>query len=126
MGAIYVNVIIRNPADTKREWQGEFLVDTGATDCVVPKRQLEEIGLAPKDQRTYELAEGSEYRVDITTADIEIMGVLVGATVAMADEDIEPLLGVTILESAGIVLDPRNETLSRLPAVRLKRLARTW
>ena len=38
----------------------------------------------------------------------------------MADEDTEPLLGVTALESAGIEVDPRNETLKRLPAIRLK------
>ena len=125
MGAIYVNVIIRNPADTKREWQGEFLVDTGATDCVVSKRQLEEIGLVPKDQRTYVLADGSEYHADVTVAEVELMGGIVGATVIMADADVEPLLGVTALESAGIEIDPRNETLRRLPAVRLKRLART-
>jgi hypothetical protein len=33
---------------------------------------------------------------------------------------VEPVLGVTALESVGIVLDPATRTLKRLPAVPLK------
>ena len=124
MGAIYVNAVIRNPADSEREWKGLFLVDTGATDCLVSKECLETIGLVPKTQRTYVLADGSEYLADVTVAEVEFMGEIVGATVIMADADTEPLLGVTALESVGIEVDPRNETLRRLPAVRLKGLMR--
>jgi clan AA aspartic protease len=122
LGAIYVTVAIRNPADLEREWEGLFLVDTGATDCMVPRKYLEAIGLMPKGRRTYVLADGSDYQADVTTADIEFMGEIVGGTIIMADEDTEPLLGVTALESAGIEVDPRNETLKRLPAIRLKGL----
>ena len=32
----------------------------------------------------------------------------------------EPLLGVTALESVGIIVDPNNKTLKRLPAIPLK------
>jgi clan AA aspartic protease len=124
LGAIYVNAVIRNPADSEREWEGLFLVDTGATDCLVPRKYLETIGLVPKTQRTYVLADGSEYQADVTVAEVEFMGEIVGATVIIADADTEPLLGVTALESAGIEVDPRNETLRRLPAVRLKGLKR--
>jgi predicted aspartyl protease len=48
--------------------------------------------------------------------------VVVARALARAD-DSEPLLGVTALESAGIEVDPSNQKLKRLPAVRLKRLA---
>lgn len=120
MGAIYVSVTIRNPADLEREWEGLFLVDTGATDCLVPKQYLEAIGLTSKGTRTYVLADGSDYHTDVTVAEVEFMDEIVGATIIMADDDTEPLLGVTALESAGIEVDPRNQTLKRLPAVRLK------
>ena len=50
------------------------------------------------------------------------MGDIVGATVIFGEEDCEPLLGVTALESAGIEVDPVNQRLKRLPAVRLKKL----
>ncbi len=121
MGATHVTVTIRNPAEPDRTWEGLFLVDTGATDCLVPKQHLEAIGLKPKGQRTYELANGSELKLDVTSADIEFMGDFVGGTIIFGDADAEPLLGVTALESVGIEVDPLNQRLKRLPAVRLKR-----
>lgn len=123
MGATYVTVRITNPAEPDRFWEDLFLVDTGATDSLVPRPHLEAIGLAPKGSRVYELADGSDLVLDVTTADIEFMGEIVGGTIIFGDAGAEPLLGVTALESVGIEVDPRNQRLKRLPAVRLKGLA---
>ena len=120
MGVTHVTAIVRNPADPDRSWEGLFLVDTGAVDCLVPRPHLEAIGLAPKGQRVYGLADGSEVRMEFTTGDIEFMGEVVGATVVFGEDDAEPLLGVTALESVGIEVDPRNQRLTRLPTTRLK------
>ena len=122
MGVTYVTVTIRNPAAPDRMWASRVQVDTGAVDCLVPRPHLESIGLAPKGQRIYGLAEGREIRMDITTGDIEFMGEIVGGTIVMGPAESEPLLGVTALESVGIEVDPRNQTLRRLPSVRLKEL----
>lgn len=121
MGATHVTVTIRNPAEPDRTWEGLFLVDTGATDCLVPRSCLEAIGLRPKGERVYELADGREIKMNITTADIEFMGEIVGGTIILGEENAEPLLGVTALDSVGIEVDPSNQRLKRLPAVRLKR-----
>lgn len=120
MGATHVTVTVRNPADPERFWEGLFLVDTGATDSMVPRNRLESIGLVPKGQRVYEMADGNELRFDITGADLEFMGDYVANTIVMGPDNAEPLLGVTALESVGIEVDPVNQTLRRLPAVRLK------
>ena len=48
MGVTHVTVVIRNPADPEKTWEGLFLVDTGAIDCLVPRPHLEAIGLKPK------------------------------------------------------------------------------
>ncbi|WP_295444097.1 clan AA aspartic protease [uncultured Thiodictyon sp.] len=122
MGATQVTVTIRNPASPERSWKGLFLVDTGATDSLVPRDCLESIGLKPKAQRIVELADGSEIKMDITTGDIEFMGEIVGGTIIIGEPGTEPILGVTALESVGIDVDPRNQTLKRLPAIRLKTL----
>ena len=123
MGATHVTVRITNPSDPGKFWESLFLVDTGATDSLVPRRHLEAIGLQPRGQRAYELADGSELVLDVTVAEIEFMGEIVGGTVIMGADDAEPLLGVTALESVGIEVDPLNQRLKRLPAVRLKGLA---
>lgn len=101
-------------------WEGLFLVDTGSVDSLVPRKFLTEIGLEPKGKRTYELADGSEVKMDITTGDLEFMGEIVGGTIIMGADDVEPILGVTALESVGIEVDPRSQRLKRLPATRLK------
>ena len=125
MGATHVTVTIRNPAAPERAWEALFLVDTGATDSLVPGPHLEAIGLKPRGRRVYELADGREITMDVTVAEIEFMGETVGGTVLFGEPDAEPLLGVTALESVGIEVDPVNQRLKRLPAVRLKRLRRS-
>ncbi|MDA1015559.1 MAG: clan AA aspartic protease [Planctomycetota bacterium] len=122
MEATHVTVTIRNPADADRSWEGLFLVDTGAMDSLVPRKHLESIGLTAKGSRTYELADGSELKLDVTAAEIEFMGDWTAGTVIFGDDDVEPILGVTALESVGIEVDPKNQRLKRLPAVRLKTL----
>ena len=120
MGATHVTVAIRNPAGPDRVWEGLFLVDTGATDCLVPRSCLKAIGLFPEGQRRYGLADGSEIRLDVTGGRIEFMGETTWGTIVFGEESAEPLLGVTALESVGIEVDPRNQTLNRLPATRLR------
>ena len=120
MGATHVTVTIRNPAEPERVWEGLFLVDTGATDCLVPRKHLEAIGLLPRTQRIYGLADGSEIRLDVTGGEIQFMGETTWGTIVFGEDDAEPLLGVTALESVGIEVDPRNQILTRLPATRLR------
>ena len=122
MGATHVTVTVKNPAEPHRTWAGEFLVDTGATDCLVPRKHLEAIGLVAEGQRVYGLADGSEISMDITVGRVEFMGSFTGVAIVMGDDDAEPLLGVTALESVGIEVDPVNQTLKRMPYVRLRGL----
>jgi len=123
MGTTHVTVTVKNPAARERVWQGEFLVDTGAIESLVPRQYLEAIGVEPIGSRTYEMADGRRLQLDIGLAELEFMDETVGSTVVFLDDDVEPLLGLTALESAGIEVDPRNQQLKRLSAVRLKALA---
>ena len=120
MGAIHVDVTIRNPGERARSWTAPFLVDTGATDSVVPRTRLEEIGLEPVERMMYELADGTRIPMDVGGAQIEFLGKRIGGTIVFGDTEAEPLLGVTALESMGVVVDPGNQRLKKLPAVRLK------
>ncbi len=119
MGITSVPATVLNPGDSAKKWEGEFIVDTGAIDCLVPKQHLEAIGLLEKGRREYVLADGKSLVMPFTTGDIEFMGEKVGVTIIMGEEEAHPLLGVTALESAGIEVDPRDQRLVRLPAVLL-------
>ena len=124
MGVTYVDVTVRNPAQRTRMWTEAFLVDTGAIDSLAPRRSLEAIRLKPTGRRKYATADGREVELDVTVGELEIMGELSGGVIVFGDEGTEPLLGVTALESAGIEVDPQNQRLRRLPAVRLRGLRR--
>ena len=122
MAALHVTAAVVNPADQDRRWEALFRIDTNTMNCHVPGNQLREIGLQPIGKQTYERADGSEIALDIAVARIEFMGEFVGATIIFGEDDTESLLGVTALESVGIEVDPLNQRLKRLPAVRLKGL----
>src|SRR4051812_41873097 len=118
MGAIHVTVAVVNPADSEQRWEALFLVDTGATDCLVPAKQLRALGIQPRGKRTYELADGTQIVLEVGAGVFEFMGEFTASTVIFGDDDVEPILGVTALESVGIEVDPKNQRLKRLPAVR--------
>jgi len=120
MGLTHMRATVRNPADAERFWTGDFLVDTGAIDSLVPRQHLEAIGVQAQGHRSYSLADGSETEMEVGVAQLEFLGDFVGSTIVFGPEDSEPLLGVTALESLGIEVDPTNQQLRRLPSVRLK------
>lgn len=122
MGITQVTVAVSNPANREKRWEALFLVDTVAVDSMVPRSALVGLGIEPEAKRSYELADGSEIKMDIAIARLEFMGEVVGATVLFGPDDAEPILGVTALESVGIEVDPQSQRLKRLPATRLKKI----
>jgi len=68
----------------------------------------------------YELADGSLQEYQFGLVEISFMGEITAGRVIFGPNDAEPLLGVTALESVGIVIDPANRTFKRLPALSLK------
>ena len=93
-------------------------VITGAMDCLVPRTRLEAIGIHPQSSRTYRLADGIEAEFDVGVAQTEFMGEILGGRVKLADTEPLLLLGLTALESAGMLVDPEAQQLRRLPYLR--------
>jgi clan AA aspartic protease len=120
MGLIHVTVTLRRIEGADASYEGDFLVDTGATDSMAPARELHRIGVEPAGRTVYELADGSVREYAFGLARIEFMGEVTAGRVLFGPDDVEPLLGVTALESVGISVDPVTRTLKRLPAIPLK------
>ncbi len=95
-------------------------METGATDSMIPARELEKIGVTPQGKMAYELADGTVKEYPYGLAQIEFMGETTAGRAIFGDPQSEPLLGVTALESVGIMVDPADMTLKRLPAIPLK------
>jgi clan AA aspartic protease len=121
MGLIHVTVCLKDPASRNgASYEADFLVDTGATDCMAPAGKLREAGVAQVGRMSYELADGTLQEYPFGLARIEFMGEVTAGRVIFGPDGCEPLLGVTALESVGILVDPACQTLKRLPAIPLK------
>lgn len=120
MGLTKVTTKLTGFGDPGRSYEEVFLVDTGATDSMVAADELERIGIVKEGKTAYELADGTVKEYPYGLARIEFMGEITAGRVIFGEPGIEPLLGVTALESVGIMVDPANKTLKRLPAVPLK------
>ena len=124
MGITKVTAKLSNFNDTKQSYEALFLVDTEATDSMVSCVELRKIAIEPVGKMSYELADGTVKKYYYGLVKIEFMGEITAGRVIFGDEDTDPLLGVTALESVGILVDPTNKTLKRLPAIPLKSIAR--
>jgi len=120
MGFMHVTVRLRTLAPANGGYEADFLVDTGGTDSLAPRTELQKIGIQPVDKTVYELADGSIEEYEYGLAEISFMGEVTAGRIIFGPDEAEPLLGVTALESVGITIDPANRTLKRLPAIPLK------
>ena len=96
---------------------------SGATDSLAPGKELKRVGIKRRGRMAYELADGQTVEYDFGLAEIEFMGEITSGRVIFGPDDAEPLLGVTALESVGILVDPANRTRKRMPAIPLKSAA---
>jgi clan AA aspartic protease len=120
MGLTHVTVTLRPFGGGTGLFEADFLVDTGATDSLASGTALRAVGFVPSGKTSYELADGRVVEYEFGLSQIEFMGEKTAGRVIFGPDGIEPLLGVTALESVGILVDPANKTLKRLPAVPLK------
>ena len=120
MGLTRVTTKLTNIAFPKKSYEALFLVDTGATDSMAPAGELEKIGVRKEGRMSYELADGTVKEYPFGLVKIEFMGETTAGRVIFGERASEPMLGITALESVGIMVDPANKTLKRLPAIPLK------
>lgn len=120
MGLTKVTVKILPFGNSEKSYEVVFLVDTGATDSLVPGPELEKIGLKKEGKMSYEPADGTVKEYPYGLGRIEFMGETTASRVIFGLPDSEPILGATALESVVIIVDTANKTLKRLPSIPLK------
>ena len=123
MGLTHITATVKPLNKGGEPVQAQFLVDTGAIDCLLPASMLNRAGLEPEETNIYELADGRLIELPVAAARIEFMGQCAIAKIIFGPEDSEPILGAIALEYAGFTVDPSNQTLKRLAVRSLKKLS---
>src|ERR1041384_2010014 len=122
MGLTHVAVSLLR-SDSKETYNAKFLVDTGAWDTMAPASELKRIGIEPDGKDLFELANGEFVEFEYGAAKLQFMNEIIGIRILCGPDNGEPILGVVALESAGFLVDPKNQTLRKLKARPLKRVA---
>ncbi|PYL05645.1 MAG: clan AA aspartic protease [Verrucomicrobia bacterium] len=122
MGYPHVAVEVSNLTRSKPSYVASFLVDSGAVVCLAPQKELRSAGIEPEGREAYELADGTPVEYDYGFARLSFMGSETVTKIIFGPDSVEPLLGVTALESVGIGVDPVTQTLKRYAPLPLKDL----
>ena len=119
MGFTHVAVKLLN-SDSQETYNANFLVDTGCLDTMAPASALKKIGIKPEGWDLYEMANGAVVEYEYGIAKMTFMGEVIGTRIIFGPDNCDPILGVVALESAGFLVDPKNQRLTKLRARPLK------
>jgi predicted aspartyl protease len=115
MGLTHLKIRLRNPTDPSKSKDIPFLIDSGAVYTVIPKKELEHLGIKRDSKREFILSNGNIIERDMGGGIFEYSGRKAYAPVTFGEEGDLPVIGVTALESLGYGLDPLKRKLIELP-----------
>ena len=116
MSLTYMHLSVSNPKNGKKAVQKRMLVDSGATYSVLPKEDLEKLNIKPDTTQTFVLANGQEIKKPVGEARFSWKDTERTAPVVFGDKGVS-VLGATTLEAMGLILDPLNRRLMKLPMI---------
>lgn len=114
MSVTYLNIKVTNPQNGRKGLTRRFLIDSGAVFSVVPDQELRRLGIKPDAKQKFILANGQEIEKEIGEARFAWKETARTAPVVFGDAGVY-LLGATTLEVMGLILDPINRKLEKLP-----------
>jgi len=110
MGITYVQGQVKGPS--KKQKTVKFLIDSGATYSLLPKKIWKAIGLKPKRKMSFTLADGTMVDREVSETYIILPQGQAHTPVILGEEDDHALLGVVTLEILGLVFNPFDRTLN--------------
>ena len=109
MGLTYVEGHVKGTIG--KEETVKFLVDSGVTYTLLPKKVWGVLSLKPKRKMSFTLADGTSVKRSISEAYITLPQGSAHTPVILGQKGDEALLGIITLEILGLVLNPFDRTL---------------
>ncbi|GBC71205.1 hypothetical protein HRbin02_00984 [Candidatus Calditenuaceae archaeon HR02] len=106
LGYVRVKCMVRNPEDNVCE-EIEMLADTGSWYVALPRIVANKLRLRIIGKERVTLADSKEIEVELAPIYIEVLGRGTHTLAAIIDAP-EPLLGTSVMEVLGLVVDPKS------------------
>ena len=113
LGMLKATVRVKADPDAERFFDAEFLLDSGVRYTVAPEALLVSIGIKPREERTFTLANGEKITRRVGFAYFEAVGQSGPAKIIFGQPGDSNLLGATALEALEVALDPVRRELNR-------------
>ena len=111
MGTFRVTVRVFSLENPGLGHELEMLVDTGATQSIIPRRILDDLAVPAERRQTFRLANGEAIDRDVGWVGIRFQG-REAHTLAVFGEPADAIvLGALTLEELGLEVDPRERVL---------------
>ena len=110
MGTFTIDISISDQQNQTSE-QVEALVDTRATNTVLPAELLQRLGIRPHRRSVFQLADGREVELDIGRAWVRVDGQQEFTQVVFGPQGTQPILGAITLEEMNLSVDPIGQRL---------------
>ena len=114
-GLIHIEATVSGPRQNSESLL--FLVDSGATYTVLPEKVWKKIGLKPKRNMEFTLADGTRIKRKLSECLFRFQNHEAHTPVVLGQHNDQALLGTITLEILGLVLNPLDRTLRPLKAV---------
>lgn len=118
MGLTFVQATVAGLRGRKRSLR--FSVDSGASYTVLPDKVWKALGLRPKRELTFTLADGTDLPRKVSECFIRYNGLEGHTPVILGERGDQPLLGAVTLEILGLVLNPFTRTLQPMKLMMAK------
>jgi clan AA aspartic protease len=105
MGTFSLEISVSDQAQSRVETMSA-LVDSGATNTVIPSEVLRRLGISPHRTSTFQLADGRELELEIGRAWVRVDGQQEYTQVVFGPPGSEPILGAITLEEMNLSIDP--------------------
>lgn len=111
MGKVVVPIEVLPQARVQRGLRLQALADTGATLSMIPEAVLRRLGIRPTGQMAVRLADGRVIKRPVGEARFKIDGKVAPSLVIFGKRGDATVLGLVVLESLGLAVDPRRRKL---------------
>ncbi len=111
MGLTRLRLTVKKDAESRKERQLDFLIDSGAVHSVVPRDVLRTLGIKAYKKTSFILANGDAIERDVGTGHFVYKSYQGAAPIVFGEKGDIALLGATTLESLELALNPLTREL---------------